>query len=979
MQFIDLKTFLNVVCYKYLIAKGMILMKNVTNFMSRGFFIISLLLSTLTSNASNWTRSDGDYAYIPKFASLKAGDLTSFKVEITDKNPYATTGMFFKNGQLNLANNTVTARTPKGTPVNIQCDAQNFYPNGSVRFALITIEKPADTDNEFEVILSSTLGDTPETKITGLKPQVKVTLKRSDFGEKSVMLSAAQSEVTPWRSGNLVDVRRYYAPVTPDFMVEFDVTTFANGMVRSDVVMRYDRIYETPMKSIDYDMAIFVNDKPYKPLAKIHHNHHSKFRVPIRFGYNTENITALNMSHIMDTKALARYDITLGVAQDVLDRDYENFRNADNSMNGSSLINPEFPNTGQREEIALLPQWTARYVLTSDDKQREVVLGQGEASAYIPWHFIDSKTNQAPLPHNHPKLYLDYRATLEDNKIEPYNTDDTGWLIDTAHQPSLSYIPYMITGDRYYYDNLVATYTWSRFCIINEGWGILRNPVLRTQNFDQQRGYAWLQRLTAETALVTPDASPLRKHLTQQMAADVEYFQKGHIDGFEYDGGTKGNPTGELFGMLHGLGSDTDRENPLFMQNLAAIGIGFQANSGINRAMKTISAFQTNFISGIFLQKNNGYPPEYGAAYKIMQFIPDEKNGLSTAMGKIRILSRWQDVFKYSVDTGYFDEPTEEVKAGKLPGFVDYSRAAQAILYNTTQDPRSLEAYGFLAQYLPEIIDDYHYNPAYAIVPEIGKGYLTYRRTFIGDSGDDTMVAESSYNLIHGRDGNDRLSLGAFSGVALGGNGNDMLQAGTQNSFLFGGSGKDILISGSQDDYLKGDENYGKEKDIFVFNTLDFGSDTIADFTVGVDKIQLTPKTGITTYYHDNKVYGSTSDKRNNTDLYRQVIQPEIPSGLSEEERQQYTDRLLSEAENGNAESLKKLNVTAQVNIGVQNYLHSDGNGGTYIDFNINRTPQERAKMRQDPAFEPFGIIHLPNVPKEKLKSDDFIFENMSR
>lgn len=300
-------------------------MKRTLNFTH--FFCISMvsLLPTQTV-ASDWTRSDGSYAYIPKFSALKTGDLTSFKVEITDKNPYATTGMFFKNGQVNLDTNNITARTTQGKPVTIQLDAQNFYPNGSVRFALITIEKPADTENEFEVILSSTLGNKPQTTITALKPQIKVIVKRSDFGEKSVTLSAAQSENTPWRSGNLVDIRRYYASVTPDLMVEFDVTTFANGMVRSDVVMRYDRIYETPMRSVDYSMSILVNDKPYKTLAKIRQNHHSKFRIPIRFGYNQDNITALNMSRIMDTKALARYDITFGVAKEIINRDYENFK-----------------------------------------------------------------------------------------------------------------------------------------------------------------------------------------------------------------------------------------------------------------------------------------------------------------------------------------------------------------------------------------------------------------------------------------------------------------------------------------------------------------------------------------------------------------------------------------------------------------------------------------------------------------------------
>jgi hypothetical protein len=400
--------------------------------------------------------------------------------------------------------------------------------------------------------------------------------------------------------------------------------------------------------------------------------------------------------------------------------------------------------------------------------------------------------------------------------------------------------------------------------------------------------------------------------------------------------------------------------------------------------MKTISAFQTDFISGIFLQKNNGYPPEYGTAYKILQYIPDDKNGIETLMGKIGILNRWSDVFKYSIDSGYFKEieATKDVQAGGLPGyytaaglFVGYSRAAQSMLFNVTKNAKSLEAYGFLAQYLPAAFDDYHKNPAYMIVPEIGHGYLTYKRTFIGNDGDDTMVAESHYNLLHGRSGNDVLSLKNFSGVAFGGDNDDFLTAGSQDSFLYGGSGEDILTSGLGNDYLKGDEDYGKEKDIFVFTKPNFGRDVIADFTPDIDKIQLAPRTGIKTYSYDNKVYGTRIDKKDDTNAFRKSVTPDIPKDLSPVERQKQIDLLLSQSSRGDIKAKKKLNIQSQINIGVQNYMRPDGNGGTYIDLNTNRTPEEKQIASQNPAFEQYGVIHLLNVPMDKLRASDFIFK----
>lgn len=938
------------------------------------FILSCCLFFSLSSNASEWTRYSGSLAYMPAFKPLKGNDIASFKVKIQDKSPYATTGIFLKKGQINLTTNTITAYTGNNIPVPIQFDAQNYYSDQSVRFAIVTIKKPQNIGNDFEVVLKRSTGYSAQKKIRPLKPRIQVQIQNN-----TVSLEKATVEAKPWRSGSLVDIRRYFAPVTKDFMVEFDVTTFENGMVRSDVVMRYDRLYETPMRSSLYNAEIFVNGKSYKKLNKVRQNHHSKYRIPIRFGYSQENITALNMHKIIDTRALARYDMTYGIDINSIENDYNRLQNANNSINGSSIIEPSFPTTGGRDDIALLPQWTVRYIMTSNEKARKVVLQQGETAAYIPWHFIDKKTNNPPLPKDHPKLRLDGRATISDNGIQGFDTSDTIWELDVAHQPSLSYIPFLITGDRYFYDNLVTAYTWSRFNVANN-WGRLRDPMLRTQNFEQVRSYAWLQRLTAEMALVVPDNSPLDIHLKKQMAADVNYFTQAQINGLEYEDGRYGNPTGELYGMLYGFGDDTGRENPLFMQNLAAIGIGFHSLSGVNPPMRAVSSFQTNFISGIFLQKNNGYPPQYGTGYKLMQYVPDE-NGIKTLNGTIKIYNRWADVFNYSINSGYFNEATQEVQAGKLPGyyeaadsFVSYGRAAQSMLYNVTKDPRAMEAYGFLAQYLPAAEDSYHQKPAYLIVPEFGNGYIPLNRTINGGSGQDNMIAEQAYSLLHGQDGDDFLFLDKFPGVLFGGNGNDTLNAGTADSMLFGGSGSDTLISGLGDDYLKGDENYGKNQDIFVFTQKNFGNDVIADFTPGIDKIKFTPDTRILRFYHDNQLYGLRRNKKEDTGSYRQVMDPDYPEDLSPKERQEYINGILAAAARGDVAAKKKLNLLPQVNIGVEKFIRPDGNGGTYINFNRGRTPDEMKKIDSSVIEKPYGTIHLLNVDMNSLRSDDFIF-----
>ena len=99
--------------------------------------------------------------------------------------------------------------------------------------------------------------------------------------------------------------------------------------------------------------------------------------------------------------------------------------------------------------------------------------------------------------------------------------------------------------------------------------------------------------------------------------------------------------------------------------------------------------------------------------------------------------------------------------------------------------------------------------------------------TLSGLGGADTLDGANGKDILFGGDGKDRL---------IGGNGEDWLEAGAGDDRLEGGNGSDTLIGGAGNDTLIG----GNSPDYFVFG-VDFGRDTIVDFDVKNEVIQISP------------------------------------------------------------------------------------------------------------------------------------------
>jgi serralysin len=106
-------------------------------------------------------------------------------------------------------------------------------------------------------------------------------------------------------------------------------------------------------------------------------------------------------------------------------------------------------------------------------------------------------------------------------------------------------------------------------------------------------------------------------------------------------------------------------------------------------------------------------------------------------------------------------------------------------------------------------------------------------------------------DLFKGGGASDTLTGATGNDVVIGGRGSDFLYGGSGDDLLLGGRGRDVISGGAGDDRLidgRGRDTMtgGAGTDVFVFNP-DGQPDTVTDFTLGIDRIDLS---GFDMLYH---------------------------------------------------------------------------------------------------------------------------------
>lgn len=271
-------------------------------------------------------------------------------------------------------------------------------------------------------------------------------------------------------------------------------------------------------------------------------------------------------------------------------------------------VNAYMPATGGRDDIGPLPAWSVMYLLSADRRMWDVMIAAAEGAASWSIHLRDETTGY-PMRVDNAKnklasthMNLSNKGPLPVPRLDPKGPTKTPYSHDTAHQPSLVYLPYLLTGDYYYLEELQF---WAASNPLetdpgNSGQGL---GLVRWQ---QLRGQAWSLRTLGHVAYITPDTHPLKDYFSKQLDNNLDFYYQTYV---------VGNPNN--LGMYDGSGPGTfqnkDGSAP-WQDDFFTWGFGYLAELGFEKALPILK-WKAQYPVGRMTAP--GYCWIHGAAYHL--------------------------------------------------------------------------------------------------------------------------------------------------------------------------------------------------------------------------------------------------------------------------------------------------------------------------------------------------------------------------
>jgi len=172
---------------------------------------------------------------------------------------------------------------------------------------------------------------------------------------------------------------------------------------------------------------------------------------------------------------------------------------------GLAGITGSMTGTGERPDIGPVTEYQGDYICNGANLS--TVIAQGEACGTLPIHWRDKATGAWIDPFvTHPKASQynsgspnPYLPT--DWALNPDNGDRVATIqCDAAHFPAVAYLPWLLTGDPYYVEELHAIVL---FTIISQPWNGREFNI-----WFAIRAHAWSLRSVMQAAKTTPDVTP---------------------------------------------------------------------------------------------------------------------------------------------------------------------------------------------------------------------------------------------------------------------------------------------------------------------------------------------------------------------------------------------------------------------------------------------------------------------------------------
>ena len=489
--------------------------------------------------------------------SLSSTPVTDVRIENTNaqvalSNQPLTFGQIFAPGHV-LPANSLVGRLEDGTVVPLQADVKALHPDGSVRHAIISAVLPNLAAGQVRKVSIEKSDTAPVVKVytvddmmaTGFGASVHATINGVEYAAYAD--DALKEAVNPktWLSGPVATEWLVSAPLTtdsgvahPHLSARFAIRWYsALNKIRVDVTVENDWAYEPSPQNFTYDAKVVVATKPVYTKPALTHLHHARWRKVFWFGGEAPQVGVKhNTAYLIGSRALPNFDQSVAVPEASLAALKTKWTGAITEPMAVGMANPYMPATGGREEIGLLPGWAAVYLLSMDARAKAVTLGTADLAGSWSSHYRDRKTDRPISLKNYPYMTIvgnpgdTYNPATKQFEKFPACATPTACATpnahDTAHQAAFAYLPYLVTGDYYYLEELQF---WAMYNTFSSNPGY-RDNIKGLLRDDQVRGQAWSMRTLAEVTYITPDNDPLKADFQSILNANLDWYNANYTN-----------------------------------------------------------------------------------------------------------------------------------------------------------------------------------------------------------------------------------------------------------------------------------------------------------------------------------------------------------------------------------------------------------------------------------------------------------------
>lgn len=501
---------------------------------------------------------------------------------------------------------TVGARVD-GMDIPLQVDAKATHADGSLRHAVLTARVPSlPGGGSVPIELYPT-----RTGLSG-DPMAATDLLAAGFDTKvTVNLAGATYEASardliqvaggkPWLEGPLVTEWAVAAPLTstgagahPHLTARFEVRALAGKpSARVSVTVENDWAYEPGPQNLTYDVTVATEKDTISTQSALVHRRQARWRKAFWWGEDPKVDVQHDVAYLLSTGAVPHFDPSLVPSEQALANLDTQYASVAYQPMGIGLANPYMPATGGRPDIGPLPQWDALYLLSQDARARRATLGTADGGGSWSIHYRDRTTDHPVSLVDHP--YMTLLGNPGDAVNPMTNKSDafpacggdcsTPYTHDSPHQPALAYLPYLLTGDRFYLEELQF---WANFNMLQH------NPYYRDFEKglfkpDQARGQGWSLRTLGQAAYITPDADPMKKYFADRVGYNVAWYSKTYVQD------TQANELGYL---SNGYSVNDDGTVAPWMDDFFTWSVGYLVELGFEDA-RPLLAYKSKFQVG---------------------------------------------------------------------------------------------------------------------------------------------------------------------------------------------------------------------------------------------------------------------------------------------------------------------------------------------------------------------------------------------